>query len=83
MPRPACRAMFRVSDRNEAEGVALAKRTVFQRVDNKWGWRLEANGNIIATDGGQGYENEDDARTMADRVVGGYYSTAEKFRHPR
>ncbi|MGK9222265.1 MULTISPECIES: YegP family protein [unclassified Microbacterium] len=57
----------------------MARRVLVQRVDGKWGWRLEAdNGQIIATDGSQGYENENDARTMADRVVSGYYSAAEK-----
>jgi hypothetical protein len=34
---------------------------------------LKSNGNIVATDGSQGYENEDDARDMADRVIGGEF----------
>lgn len=57
----------------------MAKRVVFQRADCKWAWRLVAdNGQVVATDGGQGYENEQDARTMADRVIGGGFKDAEK-----
>jgi len=57
----------------------VAVRLLYTRSDGKWAWRLTAdNGQIIATDGGQGYENEADARTMADRVLGGYYKDAEK-----
>lgn len=58
----------------------MAERLVYQRSDRKWAWNLKSNGNIIATDGGQGYENESDARTMADKVVGGQYSDADKLR---
>lgn len=57
----------------------MAQRILYTRSDGKWAWRLRAdNGQVIATDGGQGYENEADARTMADRVVEGYYAAAEK-----
>ena len=52
----------------------MSKRVLYQRTDCKWGWRLKAdNGQIIATDGGQGYENADDARAMADRIIGGAF----------
>jgi len=58
----------------------MAKRILYTRHDGKWAWRLEAdNGRIIATDGGQGYEQEDDARTMADRIIGGEFKDAEKL----
>ena len=58
----------------------MAKRILYTRTDGKWAWRLEAdNGRIIATDGGQGYENESDARTMADRVIGGEFRNAQKL----
>lgn len=58
----------------------MAKRILFTRGDGKWAWRLEAdNGRVIATDGGQGYENEGDARSMADRIVGGEFKDAEKL----
>lgn len=54
------------------------QRILYKRADKKWAWRLVVGGDIVATDGGQGYENEGDARTMADRVIGGYYAGAEK-----
>jgi uncharacterized protein YegP (UPF0339 family) len=58
----------------------MAKRILFKRVDGKWAWRLESdNGRVIATDGGQGYENESDARSMADRIIGGEFKNAEKL----
>jgi uncharacterized protein YegP (UPF0339 family) len=61
----------------------MSKRIVFQRKDKKWGWELKSdNGNIVATDGGQGYENESDAKNMADRIVGGQFKDAAKFRRP-
>lgn len=45
----------------------------YQREDGRWAWRLVSNGNIIATDGGQGYENRDDAAEMYEKVVSGVY----------
>ncbi len=61
----------------------MAKRVVYQRQDKKWAWRLRADNNsIIATDGSQGYENEADCRSMADRIIGGEYKDAEKVRAP-
>jgi uncharacterized protein YegP (UPF0339 family) len=58
----------------------MAKRILFKRTDGKWAWRLESdNGRVIATDGGQGYENESDARSMADRIIGGEFKNAEKL----
>lgn len=61
-----------------------AKRVVIEREDKKWGWHLKAeNGSIIATDGGQGYENEAGCRAMADRVIGGEFKDAEKLRRPK
>jgi len=57
----------------------MATRHLYQRADCKWAWHLKAdNGAIVATDGSQGYENEGDAREMADRVIGGHYSNAKK-----
>lgn len=55
-----------------------AVRLVYKRVDGKWAWRLTSNGKVIATDGGQGYENESDAREIADRIVSGEFKNAEK-----
>ena len=48
----------------------MATLMVFQRKDQKWLWHLEAdNGDIVATDGGQGYDNYVEAQAMADKVV--------------
>lgn len=55
-----------------------AVRLLYKRSDGKWAWNLKSNGKIIATDGSQGYENEADARDMADRVIGGEFKGAEK-----
>lgn len=48
---------------------------VYQRTDHRWAWRLRVgNGAIVATDGGQGYENRADAARMADAVTSGLYA---------
>lgn len=61
----------------------MARSVVYERKDGTWGWRLRAdNGNIIATDGGQGYENEAEARAMVDAIIGGTYKNAEQYRDP-
>ncbi|MET4620642.1 uncharacterized protein YegP (UPF0339 family) [Arthrobacter sp. 2762] len=57
----------------------MAKRLLYTRADGKWAWHLAAdNGEIIAVDGSQGYENEDDARSMADRIISGEFADADK-----
>ncbi|TKR27146.1 DUF1508 domain-containing protein [Cellulomonas hominis] len=57
----------------------MAQRVLYERPDGRWGWRLKAdNGQVIATDGTQGYENEQDARSMADRIIGGEFAYADK-----
>lgn len=54
------------------EGIDVEYR---ERADGKWAWHLRAaNGRIVATDGGQGYRDEHDARrgfrsTMRSVVV--------------
>ena len=57
----------------------MAKRVLYKRTDGKWAWRLEVNGRIVATDGSQGYENESDARSMADRIISGEFANAERL----
>lgn len=48
---------------------------IYQRADGRWAWRLRAgNGRIIATDGGQGYENRADCARVADAVVSGLHA---------
>ena len=57
-----------------------AERVLYQRPDGKWAWRLTAENNkIIATDGSQGYDNVDDARDMADRIIRGDFADAKKL----
>ncbi len=56
----------------------MASRVLVQRADGKWGWQLISGGNIIATDGNQGYESESYCREMADKVISGHYSAADK-----
>lgn len=42
----------------------------YKRTDGRWAWRLTADNNqIVATDGGQGYQNYSDCQAMADSVV--------------
>ena len=61
----------------------MARRVVVQRVDGRWGWELKAdNGQVIAVDGNQGYENESDARAMADRIISGEFADADRKRRP-
>ena len=55
-----------------------AVRLLYKRVDGKWAWNLTVSGNIVATDGSQGYENEDDAREMSNRIINGEFSDAER-----
>ena len=57
----------------------MAELNVYKRSDGKWAWRLRAdNGEIIAVDGGQGYENMSDARDMSDEIVRGDFKTARR-----
>jgi uncharacterized protein YegP (UPF0339 family) len=63
----------------------MAQRVLYRREDGKWAWRLVANnGRVIATDGSQGYNNESEARDMADRIIRGDFKNAEKrIIHPK
>jgi hypothetical protein len=46
---------------------------LFARVDERAAWRLRhRNGQTIATDGSQGYEDEADARRIGERIAAGY-----------
>lgn len=56
----------------------MSKLEIYRRVDRKWAWRLRAdNGYIVATDGGQGYENKDHCETLGIAVTTGAYSNAQ------
>jgi len=58
----------------------MAERHLYERADGKWAWQLigDNGSDIIATDGGQGYEKEGVARAMADKIISGAYSDAKK-----
>lgn len=43
-------------------------------VPHRFRWVLIANGNVIATDGSQGYARRHRAREMGERVASGDYS---------
>jgi uncharacterized protein YegP (UPF0339 family) len=46
------------------------KLEMYRREDGKWAWRVRAtNGQIVATDGGQGYENMAVAQEMALKII--------------
>lgn len=47
---------------------------IYRRPDGRFGWRLWANGHVVATDHGQGYERRHRAREMGERVASGDYS---------
>ncbi len=55
-----------------------AVRLIYRRADGKWAWNLKVNGRIVATDGSQGYENENDARSMAERIINGEFADADR-----
>lgn len=41
----------------------------YVRLDGKWDWRAtDANGNIVATSGGQGYENRVDCMSVQSNL---------------
>ena len=64
---------------SQRNGRLMATRLLIERADKRWAWHLAAdNGDVIATDGSQGYENEDDARDMADRIISGEFKDADR-----
>lgn len=43
---------------------------IFKRKDGRWSFRVRAaNGKVVATDGGQGYENKADAVDIIVRLT--------------
>jgi len=55
----------------------MVERVVYRRADGKWAWQLIAYGDIVAADGGQGYDSAEEAAAVADGVIGGDYKDAE------
>ena len=47
---------------------------LFKRKDGKWAFRVRAsNGQVVATDGGQGYSSKTAARNTLQKLLGGDY----------
>ena len=47
---------------------------IFKRADGKFGFRVKAsNGQVVATDGGQGYSSKGDARSTLEKLLNGDY----------
>jgi NTE family protein len=60
--------------RPEAQTGREGSGELYQRHDAKWAWRIKAsNGQIVATDGGQGYEAKADALSTLENVISGHY----------
>jgi len=51
--------------------------TVYKRTDQKWDWRAKRGNAIVATSGGQGYENvgdcEETLKNYLDSIKAGDY----------
>lgn len=47
---------------------------VYKRKDGKWAFRVKAsNGQVVATDGGQGYSDKKRATETVTKLIGGQY----------
>lgn len=50
------------------------KGEIYQRKDGKWAFRVKAaNGEAVATDGGQGYESKSSAKSTLQKLMRGDY----------
>ena len=50
------------------------KGELYKRTDGKWAFRVKAsNGEIVATDGGQGYVAKGDAESTLQKLLSGTY----------
>lgn len=51
------------------------KGQLYKRADGKYGFRVKAsNGEIVATDGSQGYNDKADARSTLEKLLAGEYN---------
>jgi uncharacterized protein YegP (UPF0339 family) len=47
---------------------------IFKRADGKFGFRVHAsNGQVVATDGNQGYSSKSDAKSTLEKLLNGDY----------
>ena len=47
---------------------------IVKRADGKFGFRVKAsNGQVVATDGGQGYSGKSDAKSTLEKLLNGDY----------
>ena len=57
--------------RDASRGSTLGR---LRRPQQQRAWRIKASdGQIVATDGGQGYEAKADARNTLEKVISGHY----------
>jgi uncharacterized protein YegP (UPF0339 family) len=50
------------------------KGEIYKRGDGKWAFRVKAsNGEVVATDGGQGYNAKGDAESTLTKLLSGTY----------
>jgi len=58
-----------------AKGTTMAGTgEIYKRKDGKWAFRVKAsNGQVVATDGGQGYADKKRASTTLTKLLGGDY----------
>lgn len=49
-------------------------REVYKRSDGKWAFRVRSGSDVVATDGGQGYNNKADAKGTLKKLVDGTYN---------
>lgn len=51
------------------------KGEIYKRADGKYGFRVKAsNGQVVATDGSQGYSDKGDARSTLQKLLAGDYN---------
>ena len=61
-----------------------AKGELYQRKDGKWAFRVKAaNGQIVATDGSQGYESKSSAKATLKKLLAGSYTKCEEYQRER
>ena len=58
----------------------MAELNVYQKPNLTWGWRLRDDaGRLLAVDGSAGYPAPRDAYDIANRIITGEFTTAERI----